>query len=478
MAKNEQFYRSLFAESLDGILLVNEAGLISFASQSVQNILGYEPGELVGKNAFEFVHPSDMEWAIVSFEKEVKEQPEVKFIVVRLKKKSGDWIWCMVRGHNLLGNPHVNSLVIYFHDDSLRKKASEALKESEQRFRKLVQDLQFGVVMQDPDGKVIMCNKAMLEILELKETDLLGKSIIETIDDVVLENGNPASQHDTPLYIASHTKRTALNIVIGISAARFYGRKWLLVSSSPILDEHNELLHVICTITDITERKRLEEVLLQKKIEHQKTLTQATIDAQEKERREIGKELHDNIGQQLTTTKLFLDIAKSTADEATLEMISLALKNISEIINDVRDISRALVPPTIRDLGLIESLKDLTDGMAKTDLVNLRFNYSQFDETKLPENQKLMIFRIVQEQLNNIIKHAEAKEVVITLKNQSPMLVLQIKDDGKGFNTDSPRKGLGLTNIKNRAELFGGKMQLISSEGEGCILKVMVPTKD
>ena len=477
MYRNELFYRSLFAESLDGVLLVNPEGIIGFVSPSIRNILGYDPDEISGRNVFEFVHPEDSEWAIASFKREVMENPEIKFIVVRVRKKSGEWLWCMVRGHNLLKNPNVNSIVIYLHDDTLRKKAIEALKESEQRFRKLVQDLQFGVVMQDNQGRVIMCNNALLDILHLNEQELTGKTIAETLDEVILENGKAATENDMPLYIASRTKKTAKNSVIGIKSLRFSNRKWLLVSSSPILDEHEELKHVICTITDITERKNLEQTLLHKKIEHQKHVTQATIDAQENERREIGKELHDNIGQQLTTTKLYLEIAKTTADEDTLEMIDLALNKISDVINEVRDISRALVPPTIRDLGLIESLADLTESLSKTEYLKVKLVASQFNEEKLPENEKLMLYRIVQEQLNNIVKHAQAKTVTITLKNDKPILVLQISDDGKGFNPVKANKGLGLANIKNRAELFGGKVHVISSEGEGCTLKVIVPSK-
>ncbi|HEY0732721.1 MAG TPA: PAS domain-containing protein, partial [Chitinophagaceae bacterium] len=273
MYRNELFYRSLFAESLDGVLLVNPEGIIGFVSPSIRNILGYDPDEISGRNVFEFVHPEDSEWAIASFKREVMENPEIKFIVVRVSKKSGEWLWCMVRGHNLLKNPNVNSIVIYLHDDTLRKKAIEALKESEQRFRKLVQDLQFGVVMQDNQGRVIMCNNALLDILHLNEQELIGKTIAETLDEVILENGKAATENDMPLYIASRTKKTAKNSVIGIKSLRFSNRKWLLVSSSPILDEHEEVKHVICTITDITERKNLEQTLLHKKIEHQKHVT-------------------------------------------------------------------------------------------------------------------------------------------------------------------------------------------------------------
>ena len=128
---SEQFHRTLIADSSNATLLMNANGIITYASEAVRNLLNYEFKEVVGKNAFEFVNPEDLNFAMNSFEKEVEENPEVKSIVVRLKKKDGSWIWCMVRGHNMLSNPYIKSIVVYFHDDTQRKKANDALKESE-----------------------------------------------------------------------------------------------------------------------------------------------------------------------------------------------------------------------------------------------------------------------------------------------------------------------------------------------------------
>ena len=219
----------------------------------------------------------------------------------------------------------------------------------------------------------------------------------------------------------------------------------------------------------------MEEEQLFKQVNHQKQLTQATIDGQENERKEIGKELHDNIGQQLTTIKLFLDIAKSTADDTTVEMVNLSLKNISDVINEIRSMSRALVPSTLKDLGLTESISELVESMMRTQLMEIQFDIFDFDEDQMPENQKLTLFRIVQEQLNNIIKHAEAKNVWIELDGKDENVVLQIRDNGNGFDMKKARKGIGFVNIKNRAELFGGRVEIISEPGKGCLLKVSFP---
>jgi signal transduction histidine kinase len=266
--------------------------------------------------------------------------------------------------------------------------------------------------------------------------------------------------------------------VIGVIHPVTKERSWILVNSNPILNEAGNIKHVICSVMNLTERKRLEQKLIADQVSHQRQLTQATIDGQENERRTIGEELHDNIGQQLTTIKLFLDYAKTTADGETAEMVSMSLKGISDAINDVRAMSRSLVPYTLKDLGLTESINELIDSLMRTRTLNIEFEYCEFNEEAIPENQKLSLFRIVQEQLNNIIKHSGAQNVWIRLFNEAREFILQIKDDGKGFDSSHPRKGIGILNIKNRAELFNGKAEIITEPGSGCQLVVSFPLSE
>ncbi|HEY1114704.1 MAG TPA: PAS domain S-box protein [Chitinophagaceae bacterium] len=475
LQQSEAFYRSLIADSLDGMLLADSAGAITFVSPSVRHILGFEPEEVAGRNAFDFVHPDDVRFAWESFQKEVKENPEYKFIVVRLLKKSGDWLWCSVRGHNLLNNPYVNSLAIYFHDDTLRKKASDALKQSEKRFRTLISDLQIGISLYDASGELVICNRTYSGLLNSTEEEMQGKQVLELFPQAFKEDGTPFLPEERPLYKAAHTKKPVHDAVMGLDLDCSGERTWLLVNIDLVLDENENVVQLINSVIDITERKKLEQRLLDEQINKQKLLTQASIDGQEKERKEIGKELHDNIGQQLTTTKLFLDLAKSSADDTTAEMISMALKGISDVINEVRRMSRSLMPPTLGDLGLMESVSDLVETISRTQYLRIDLDDYEFDEEKVADNKKLMIFRIIQEQLNNIVKHAEAQKVSVLLRNDKAFLLLEIKDDGKGFDPKGVRKGLGLTNMRNRAELFGGEVKITSAPGKGCTLTVKVP---
>ncbi|MGZ3888520.1 MAG: PAS domain S-box protein [Flavisolibacter sp.] len=475
LQESEQFYRTLISDSLDGVILMDKEGLITFCSPSVKHVLGYETYEAEGRNGFEFIHPEDLGLAMESFQKEILEASEVKFIVIRVRKKDGQWAWCTARAHNLLKNPNINSIAVYFHDDTMRKTAADALKESEKRFRMLIKDLQTGVLLQDNEGRILMSNNATHRMLDIKEKSLLGAQIWNLLTDAIHENGKPVDLQDRPSYKALKTRKLVTDMVMGIWLPHKKERIWLLLSADPILDEQGQVLHVICSFTDITERKKLEQKLLTDQINHQKQLTQATIDGQEAERREIGKELHDNFGQQLTTIKLFLDLAKPTATEEGMEMISLALKGVGDVINEIRSMSRSLIPHTLKDLGLVDSLMELLDSVGRAQLVPIDFDYEDFDESEIPENQKLTLFRIVQEQLNNIIKHAEAQTISIQLKNTLQSIVLEIRDDGKGFDQKIIRKGLGFNNIRSRAELFGGRMEISSLPGQGCRLKVFLP---
>ncbi|MFL5787907.1 MAG: PAS domain S-box protein [Flavisolibacter sp.] len=472
---SEQFYRTLIADSSNGTLLSDANGTITFTSQSVKYILGWEEKDILGHNLFEFVHPEDQSWAYESFQKELVERPEVKSIVVRLGKKNGEWLWCMVRGHNLLSNPYIKSFVVYFHDDTLRKKANDALKESEKRFRNLILEIQMGIVIQDKNGRVILCNNAFAKMVKMHADEVIGKNIYDISTDAIKEDGTKYALQDRPGNRSVQSKKTIRDAVLGLYIPSSKERVWVIINSDPVLDDNGEVIHIISSVKDITERKRMEEEMMTKQISHQRQLTQATIDGQEKERTEIGKELHDNIGQQLTTIKLFLDLAKGTADDNTVEMVNMALKGVSDVINDIRSMSRSLVPSTLKDLGLLESINELTEPIAQSQLLKIHFNHKGFHENRIPENQKLTIFRILQEQMNNIVKHAKAKNCWISLKSSSKETVLEIKDDGKGFDKNKIKKGLGFVNIRNRAELFGGYAEIISKTGKGTQVTVWLP---
>lgn len=225
------------------------------------------------------------------------------------------------------------------------------------------------------------------------------------------------------------------------------------------------------TIRYSIERKRNQ-------LQTQRAITEATIRGQENEREQLGVELHDNINQILATSRLYLDHALSM-DPVKPEMVSKSREFISMAIEEIRRLSRKLLPPTLEDLGLISTINELMETIAVTGLFHINKQWGDFDEHILRKDQKLTIYRILQEQMNNIIKHACAKQVTVSLRllqeADNKVVELSIKDDGKGFNPTKKRTGVGLRNITSRAELFGGNVSIQSEPGKGCEMKVAFP---
>ena len=222
------------------------------------------------------------------------------------------------------------------------------------------------------------------------------------------------------------------------------------------------------------EKDVAEKQLAREREEHQRNLVRASIESQEKERAEIGRELHDNINQILAVTKAYVDTAV-LEDEKRHEFLQRSLKSLDLAINEIRKMSKSLVPPSLARNGLVESVSDLVENMRAVNRFSIQFRCEKENLDNLGEPQQLALYRIVQEQVNNIIKHAQASNVYIELVGKNGYVSLQIKDDGKGFNPKSRSKGVGLSNIMSRIEVFDGNMEVISAEGAGCILNVSLP---
>lgn len=241
-----------------------------------------------------------------------------------------------------------------------------------------------------------------------------------------------------------------------------------------IFNNKGKPVRIVGAMRDITERKKLEKELMLKERGRQFQVAQAAVFAQEKERAEIGKELHDNIGQLLTTTKLYLEMLKLNQADPT-ELIDRGTKHINTIISEVRNLSRSLVPSSINDLGLIASVNDLIESFRALGSFDIRFFATNTIEERMDDTIKLTIYRILQEQLNNIVRHAEAKNVMVEMFQEDNKIYVFIGDDGAGFDLQTVKKGQGLTNIKSRAELQDGSVEILTNPGQGCKLIIQIP---
>jgi signal transduction histidine kinase len=238
----------------------------------------------------------------------------------------------------------------------------------------------------------------------------------------------------------------------------------------------NELTHKMLekSIQYSIERKKNLDSLIRHQLESQKQITEAAILGQEKEKEAIGKELHDNINQILASVKLYLDTATRN-EEMREELIQKSRQNVNLAIDQIRKLSHSLIAPSLTDLSLKDAVAEMVNELNLIGKFKVSLDAEEFNEKLLDDNKKLMLYRIIQEQVNNIIKHAKANHVNITFKSLPSMLVLTINDDGVGFDPAERSKGIGLRNIENRISYYSGNLDIHSAPGKGTSMMVYLP---
>jgi len=203
---------------------------------------------------------------------------------------------------------------------------------------------------------------------------------------------------------------------------------------------------------------------------YSKEIAKIILSTQEKERFEVGKELHDNVCQMLATVKLYLDTGLKD-DSYLKEFVSMGKDMLMKSMEELRRISKTLAPPSLGLLPLQQSLSDLvyTIHIARQEIY---LDIDGLDEEVIHHELKVSIYRIVQEQLNNILKYAEATRIDVSIHQRDGRLCIQVKDNGKGFDPGQKRAGIGITNMISRVNVFGGKIQIDAAPGKGCTLSV------
>ncbi len=241
---------------------------------------------------------------------------------------------------------------------------------------------------------------------------------------------------------------------------------------SILRNTEGEPIRLIVSMQDFTEQRNLQKQLADKEAIYRRQLARTVLDTQEKERKKLAEELHDNVNQLLGVVKLYIE--HSISNENIREgLLKKSNEYIDKVIEELRNLSKSLSPPLLAELGLEQSITSLAEAISGVQHITVIVDMADFNEDGLTESHKLMLYRIVQEQLNNIIKHAEAKNVDINFRKTDEKVELIIKDDGKGTNLSIENTdGFGLRNIRNRIELYHGTIDMITSPGNGFILKV------
>jgi PAS domain S-box-containing protein len=351
---------------------------------------------------------------------------------------------------------------LYFiHDVTAKITAKKRIEDSERKYRYLFEVNPMPMWIYDSET---------LQFLEVNEMAIshYGYSK-EEFSKMTIYDIRPKSEKEKLDQLLSHGKSEGSNKGFWTHIKK-NGEKIFVEIISHVIDYNGRKATLILS-KDVTRNIKLQNELLDEKIARQREIARASLTVQEKERNEIGKELHDNVNQILTSAKLHLDyMAQSEADKEKHRAMSLNLVN--NAIQEIRRLSKSLVPPSLGDVGLISSIQDLVEDINETQSLIVDFESCQLEEEMYDPGLKLTVLRIIQEQTTNILKYADASYVHIEISRQKDHLILKVSDNGKGFDPTKTRKGIGITNIINRADIYHGKVEIDSKPGNGCTIKV------
>lgn len=453
-----KLYNALY----DVVCIFDAAGKFLFVNNVVTSVLGYTEEELIGTSCFDYMHPDDRALSRQETEDFVEGAPARTFENRYLHKNGAlvvmRWIgrWCN------------QDQVMYCTGRDVTK-----LIQSEQELELLsliAKETVNVIIVTDLDGKISWVNEAFTQNTGYR------------FDEVVGQYPGPIlackrKDHATKKFLDEKVARRE-SFRLEIENGKKDGSTcWWEVYYQPLYDKQGNIQKFFSLNTDITERKRLEQHLAKEQAQFRKKITTAVVKASEAERASVSQELHDNVNQMLTTVKLYQELIASGNDTKG-DLVQRSIQLLTTSINEIRGLSKRLSAPSLGDIGINDSLAELVDSMSAASDACIELSISDvFLPLSMCKELHLSLYRITQEQLTNVFKHARASHVFILLGLKNRRVTLSIQDNGKGFNTRLKGKGIGLTNIVSRAEIFNGTAKLKSAPGKGCSLIVTIPVK-
>lgn len=451
--------RMLFNSSPDVFCLLDDAGNILQINQACYSLLGYLPQELIGLQYLNFVAEENISKTLVALKKVREQQQQTNFENYTLKKDGSflplSWSFFWDESEKITYGIARSAME--------RKLAEEELR----RLSLVAQQTNNIVAISSPENKVVWVNAAFTRITGFTFEEAIGKNLSDVFD-------GPETDTETIKYVKEQFKKREPFQIEVINYKKNKDMYWADVSCQPVFDEMGNLQHFFSISTDVTERKKLQQVLDKEKKNRQKMITAAAIAAQEKERAHVGLELHDNVNQVLTTVKLYTEICRDGLGN-TSEIMNKSIQLLQESINEIRNLSKRLSAPSLGNIKLKDSVKELVNTITATNKIAIELNTTAIEKLEVNKDIHLAIYRILQEHFTNILKYAQANMVTIVFEIQDNNIGVKITDDGKGFTTSDRRNGIGITNMVTRAESLNGILTLESAPGKGCQLLVLLP---
>jgi PAS domain S-box-containing protein len=531
----------ILAASLNGIYIYDlDAGHNIFINPQYTRLTGYTLEDLQSMGDTEFFalfHPDDREKVAAHFTRIGRcADDKTLEIEYRFKTADGRWIWCLSRDavfeRDDLG--HVRRLIGTFLDITGRKTAEKKLAQERQLLQKIIDDeiaerkkdeaaekkarddleirvrertaqLEAAVTALEKEVKVRKQLASQLQQWSRVFMDATDPIIIEDLSGIIIDMNRAAERE----YGWRRNELIGKSIRSLIPSARFQWaerlrercyqgeviRNWegmrrdqqgriffVLLTAFPLLDDSGRMTSLATIAKDITQRKQTESEL-EKTQQRLRELSRKSIEALENDRRTTAKELHDGIGASLAAIKFRLEgIVEEIPQNPSKSAATLdeTVSYLQAAIAETKNISAKLRPTILDDLGLRSTItwyiRQLSEQFGDVQLVP----QIEIREEDIPETLKIVIYRVLQECLHNAAKHSEAREIQVKLSGGDQQIVLEVADNGCGFDVQhtlggqDPMAGYGLASMMERAEIAGGSLVIDSSPGKGTRIKMVL----
>lgn len=457
LQQSEEKYRTLVEQASDGIFIAGTDGKFLVVNSSGCKMSGYSHDELLSMNIYQLVNANDLEQNPFQFEQMI--QPQGARSERRIICKNGTALDVEISAKFLSDK----RFIAFVRDITERKKAEQELRLKENALNTSIS----GMGMADLNGTIFYANDTLAKIWGYeKKEQLTGKQISEMLED-----------SRTPETLASLIRN-------GYEWGDAIGKKKdgsvfdVTFSANIVYDSNGQPFCMFGSFIDVTENKKAEKEL-ENSYAAVRKLTNHLQNIREEERTHIAREIHDELGQQLTGLKMdlvWLSKRIGMENSEINEKISDSLNLVNKSINTIRRIATQLRPSILDDLGLVAALEWQTEEFTRRFGIKADFD-NTLEDAKLVSPEATALFRIYQELLTNVARHAACDKVNATLNIHNNQLLLTVSDNGIGFDTETAgnKKTLGLLGIRERASLIGGSCTISSRPGSGTTVFITLP---